>query len=172
MYKRLTSIFLLLVFIFTLSGCYLFGGGETEKQVPSDIKGREQVAGDQAGSAITQKDEDQLVNDEPAAKKAAEVSDAAVPTGNGESISEESGKSSDTAGSGSPMEYKPDYRIHFLSEDEVKLVNDKLVKLGYLKEPAKDAREFSDAIFRFQQEEKIEGSGDINPETFERLRSK
>lgn len=176
MYKRLISLFLLLLFAFTLSGCSLFSSGETQKKPPPDTEVLEEGTGEQAESADTE--EEKMLDlkslnytKSTTGNKTTDPSEAADQTvGQEEYISGEARENSITVTP--PVVYKPDYRIHFLSEDEAKLVNEKLIKLGYLKEPAKNDKEFADAIYRFQQDEKIGGSGDINPETFNRLRSK
>jgi len=175
--KRFISVSLLLVLMFTLSGCSLFAGKTTKKTMPSDTQVLEEVTEGKVDSTVTKEDEDQLElkhlkNAKPAVEKnTATQADTAVSTGSQEQTTSADSMVS-SAPVNSPVSYKPDYRIHFLSEEEAKVANEKLIKLGYLKAPAKDAKEFTDAVCHFQQDEKITGSGDINPETFERLRNK
>lgn len=145
--------------------------------MPSDTQVLEEMTEGQVDSTVTKENEDQLeLKHLKKAQPAAEKKPANSP-GTGASAGNQNETTSgdslvSTAPVTNPVSYKPDYRIHFLSEEEARIANEKLIKLGYLKAPAKDAKEFADAIYRFQQDEKIEGSGDINPETFERLRNK
>jgi len=181
LYKRWVSVLLILVFIFTLSGCSLFAAKTTKKAIPSDTEVLEEVTEGKVDSTVTKENEDELElkhlkNANPAVEKknAAPVAQTETSTTGASQESQETSEQpafNQVSVNASP-EYKPDYRIHFLSEDEARLINEKLIKLGYLKAPAKDAREFADAVYHFQQAEKIPGSGDINPETFERLRNK
>ncbi|NLW90538.1 MAG: peptidoglycan-binding protein [Syntrophomonadaceae bacterium] len=173
--KRFFSIVLLLIMVFTLSGCSLFGGGETEKKTPVDTEMLEESSEGPDESTAAEEDQEQLelkqlnYSDPATGQEANNQSDETSSTVSQAESTD--GKSANITIS-QPVEYKPDYRIHFLNEEEAKLVTEKLIKLGYLKQAPKDTREFSDAVYRFQQAEKIEGSGDINPETFNRLRSK
>jgi len=182
LYKRLVSVLLLLVFCFTLSGCSLFAAKTTKKTMPTDAEVLEEVTEGKVDSTVTKENEDQLeLKHLKKAKPAAENKTTAPatqtaktnPVNESQEANETSAQPPSNQDSASvSAEYKPDYRIHFISEEEAKLTNEKLIKLGYLKEPAKNAKEFADAVYHFQQVEKIPGSGDINPETFERLRSK
>lgn len=174
MYKRLISLFLLLFLAFTLSGCSLFGSGETQKKTP-DTEAVEDGTGEQAESADTQEEKLDLKSlnyTKPTTENKTPDTSEAADQATSQEENTFGGSRENRVTVTPPVGYKPDYRIHFLSEDEAKLVNEKLIKLGYLKEPAKNDKEFADAIYRFQQDEKIGGSGDINPETFNRLRSK
>lgn len=181
MYKRLVSVLLLLVFIFTLSGCSIFAANTTKKKIPTDTEVLKEVTKGKVDSTVTKENEDQLElkhlkNAKPAAEKKTTATTQTAKTTTVNESQENTKMSVQPAtnqvSASASTEFKPDYRIHFISEEEAKLINEKLIKLGYLKEPAKDAKEFGDAVYRFQQDEKIPGSGDINPETFERLRSK
>lgn len=178
MHKRILSILLLLVFIFTLSGCSLFAsqGTAKAKKMPTDTEVLKEVTKDKIDSTVTKENEDQLElkhlkNAAPVEEKKSKP--AASPVADEQGTGDKAVSATEqpvpvTA----PVPYVPDYNIHFLNEDEASMISDKLIKLGYLKAPAKDNKEFTDAVYRFQQDEKICCSGKINPETFERLRSK
>lgn len=175
MYKRILCWLFLLVFIFSLSGCAAKSGVSKPKirEMPSDTEVLKEVTKGKVKSTVTAEDEDQielkhLKYAKPAIEKKTPVKSEAVNNKEIESKPETPAKTVPPMAVAT-VDTKPDYRIDFLNEEEVKLINDRLVELGYLKQPASSQKEFISAIIRYQQAEKISCSGQINPETFPRL---
>ena len=182
MKKNLAGLLLLAFIIMVgLSGC-AGSSGQTKpkmKAIPSDTEVLKEVSKGKVDSTVTKEDEDMtelkhLKYAKPVAGNAS--TDKAQIAGVEQQAQALSAASVEPTTPVAPValpatvEDGAKYSIHFLSEEEAKLINQKLVKLGYLKQPAANEGEFVKAVVAFQQAEKISCTGQINPETFARLR--
>ncbi len=160
---KLIAYFIMVLMIIAL--CTGSSTAKTLKEIPSDTQIIEEMTKGKIKSTVTQEDEKMVeLKHWKYGQKSNKSNNAAVKKTTGNTVTQ-----------GKTSVYAADYRplsIYFPSEDEIKILTEGLIKLGYLKKPTSNQQEFINALDAFRSDYNIKSNCDIKLEDFAKLQSK